>query len=335
MRFKLYHKGILLFILLFLSCKKDSKNTVQILCDIDATPYKLNLPSYFPQVPTYNQVQLTQAKVSLGKKLYYEPRISSFNQSCSSCHIQSQSFTSPMVNSLPHLNLIFNQNFLWAGGVQTGMLDAMHYEVNSFFGTNPNNINNSEYKPLFCKAFGSDEVTNNRIAECLMQFISTLVTGNSKFDKYLRGETMLSPSEFNGFNIFSTEKGDCFHCHGMPLFTDNSFRNIGLDSIFTAANWGLYENTHKNSDMGKYKVPTLINIALTAPYMHDGRYNTLDDVINFYDHGMKYSVTLDPLMMKNNKLQNGLQLSAQDKADLKAFLLSLTDSTFINNPAYR
>lgn len=336
MRLKLIHKGFLICTLLFsIACKKKDKNTEQAGCTIDATPYILNIPSYFPQIPPYNQVILTKSKVSLGKKLYYDSRLSGFGKSCSSCHIQSQSFSNTSVNSLPHLNLIFNKNFLWAGRVQTGLLDIMHYEVNEFFGTNPANINNEEYRDLFCKAYGTPEINNDRIAECLFQFVATLVTGNSKFDKYLRGEAILNSSEFNGFNIFFTEKGDCFHCHAFPLFTDNSFRNIGLDSIFNNANWGLYEYTHKNSDIGKYKVPTLINIALTPPYMHDGRFQTLEEVIEFYDHGIKYSSTLDPIMMKNNRLQNGLQLSPQEKADLKAFLLTLTDSAFINNPEYK
>ena len=129
-------------------------------------------------------------------------------------------------------------------------------------------------------------------------------------------------------------KGDCFHCHGSnnnPLWTDNKFHNNGLDQVFT--DLGLGAVTGDTNDNGKFKSPSIRNLAFTAPYMHDGRFTTLDEVINHYSEGLKQSNTIDPLMKKVN--QGGVQLSTQEKADLKAFLFSLTDYDFINNPAFK
>lgn len=327
---------ILVIVTFFFNCKKKNNNVFINECIIDTTSYYLNLPPFFPKIPSYNLLQLKKAKIELGKKLYYDSRISIFGKSCSSCHVQEQAFSNNSVNSQHHINLIFNKNFLWDGKIQTGILDVMEFEVNDFFKTNPDAISSDEeYKKMFCRAYGTYEITNEKIAECLAQFISTIVSGNSKFERYLRAEYTMTDEEYNGFNIFVTEKGDCFHCHTLPLMTDNSFRNIGLDSIFNSTNWGLFEHTKNYADIGKYKVPSLINVALTQPYMHDGRFQTLEEVINFYDHGIKYSSTLDPIMMKNNRLQVGLQLTEKEKSDLKAFLLTLTDSSLLNNSIYR
>jgi len=335
-KFLSLHIKLLICVLFFLSCKKEKDAVQSEICSIDTTSYNLKIPLFYPGVPYYNKMLLKKAKIELGKKLYYEPRISLFGKSCSSCHQQTQSFSNNSVNSQPHINLVFNKHFLWDGKIRTGLLDAMRFEVNVFFNTNPSTISNdNEYKQLFCRAYGTTEITNEKIAECLAQFISTIISGNSKFDRYLRGEYIMTDAEFNGLNIFTTEKGDCFHCHTLPLMTDNTFRNNGLDSVFNSSNWGLFAYTNNPYDIGKYKVPTLINIALTSPYMHDGRFQTLEEVINFYDHGIKYSQTLDPIMMKNNRLQMGLQLTEKEKNDLKAFLLTLTDSSLLNNSIHK
>lgn len=326
---------ILILGLLFSCKKKENDNPSSFYGEYDTTSYRLSLPYYYPQIPLQNRLDLKRAKVALGKKLFYDPALSNDGRSCSGCHIQQESFSSVAVNSLPHINLIFSTNFLWNGKLYgAGILNAMHFEVKDFFQTNPDNINNEEYKAAFYRAYGSTEINNDKIAECLAQFIATLVTGNSKFDRYLRGEVMLTPSELNGFNIFNSEKGDCFHCHGLPLFTDNSFHNIGLDSVFYGSNQGLFETTHYPNDLGKFKTPTLYNIALTPPYMHDGRFNTLDEVIEHYNSKVKSSPTLDPIMTKAGK-EDGLNLTPQEKADLKAFLLTLTDTSYINNPDFR
>jgi cytochrome c peroxidase len=137
----------------------------------------------------------------------------------------------------------------------------------------------------------------------------------------------------NGYLLFNTERGDCFHCHSTPLFTDNTFRNIGLDSVFTTVNSGRYKITHDPQDKGKFKVPTLRNIELSAPYMHDGRFKTLEEVVEHYNSGVKLSETIDPIMTKAGK-EYGLKLTVQEKTDLVNFLKTFTDYTFISNKAF-
>ena len=168
------------------------------------------------------------------------------------------------------------------------------------------------------------------VAKAIAQFERTFISSESDWDKYLRGEYMLSQSEAKGFEVFFTEKGDCFHCHGTILFTDNLFHNNGLDSVLT--NLGLGAITGNSNDNGKFKSPTLRNIEFTAPYMHDGRFNTLEEVIDFYSENVMFSPTVDPLMKKVN--QGGLHLTTSEKIDLIAFLKTLSDNDFINNPDY-
>jgi cytochrome c peroxidase len=161
-----------------------------------------------------------------------------------------------------------------------------------------------------------------------------MVSANSKFDQWLRGETSLTPSEMNGYVIFNTETGDCFHCHGTILFTTNLFYNNAKDSIFNDSTSlkDRYSITHDPQDIGAFRAPSLRNIELTGPYMHDGRFATLTDVINFYSEGLIWSPYVHPFMKKVN--DGGIQLTPTQKADLLAFLKTLTDQTFINNPDY-
>jgi cytochrome c peroxidase len=193
---------------------------------------------------------------------------------------------------------------------------------------------NSEYPPLFEAAFGSTPIDSVLVSKAIAQFERTLISANSKFDRYLMGNSNLTTQEINGFNIFMDEsKGDCFHCHGSennPLWTDNKFHNNGLDSSLT--DLGLGGVTGDPSDNGKFKSPSLRNLIFTAPYMHDGRFSTIDEVINHYSEGLQNSPTIDPLMKKVS--QGGVQLSPLEKSNLKAFLLTLTDEEFINNPDF-
>jgi len=211
--------------------------------------------------------------------------------------------------------------------------DIMAFEVNVFFNTDISKLNNNAlYPALFKKIYNVDVITSKQVAYALAQFIRTQSSTNSKFDKYLRYETMLTPSEMNGFVLYNTEKGDCFHCHSLGLFNDNAYHNNGNDSVFIGVNQGHYEVTGNTSDMGKFKTPSLRNVELTAPYMHDGRFATLEEVVEHYNSGVKHSSTLDPIFSKPNHLF-GLQLSDQEKTDLVVFLKTLTDTTFTNNPA--
>jgi cytochrome c peroxidase len=193
----------------------------------------------------------------------------------------------------------------------------------------------NDYPGLFEAAFGQINITKEMVTKAIAQFERTMISANSKFDNYLLGNITLTAQEQNGLNVFMDEsRGDCFHCHGSPnnpLWTDNIFHNNGLDAIMT--DLGLGAVTGDPADNGKFKSPSLRNLAFTAPFMHDGRFATLQEVINHYSEGLQNSPTIDPLMKKVN--QGGVGLTEQDKADLKAFLLSLSDPSFITNPNFQ
>jgi cytochrome c peroxidase len=239
-------------------------------------------------------------------------------------------FSSAKENSLPLINLVWNYTFLWNGEVEGTLENVMIFEVDKFFETDLDKLNaDKNYSKLFKKAFGVKEITLKEVGYALSQFVRTVISSNSKYDRYLRGEVSLTPEEDKGRILFFTEKGDCFHCHGTILLTDNSFHNNGLDTI---PELGRYEITNNVKDIGKFKSPTLRNIEYTAPYMHDGRYKTLAEVIDFYSDGVNWSPTIDPLMKKVH--QGGVHLTEEEKSDLLAFLKTFSDTTIINNPEF-
>jgi cytochrome c peroxidase len=190
----------------------------------------------------------------------------------------------------------------------------------------------TDYATLFTAAFGSPEITPEKIGLAIESFVLTLTSFNSKFDRALRGEEKLSTTEQRGFELFMTEYdprreqfgADCFHCHGGPLFQSQTFANNGLDEVFKDI--GRAKITGKDADKGKFATPSLRNIALTAPYMHDGRFATLEEVVDHYSTGMKRSATLDPNLAKHP--DGGVPLSARDKAALVVFMKTLTDEQF-------
>lgn len=293
---------------------------------------QLDYPSNFPQIELDPENPISQEGIALGRKLYYDPILSGTGISCSSCHFQENGFSNPLVNSMPHTNIAWNSYYLWKGSIDGNLEDAMMFEVEEFFGTDVTDLqSHATYPSEFKKVFGSETITSKNIAFALAQFIRTFISADSKVDKYLRGEIMLSSSELNGMDIFFTERGDCFHCHSEGLYTDNQFHNTGLDDVFDASNWGRYDVSGNSADIGKFKTPSLRNVDLTGPYMHDGRFATLEQVVEFYNSGVNQTSYADPIMTKPGK-EFGLQLNATDKADLVAFLKALTDDTFINNP---
>jgi cytochrome c peroxidase len=190
----------------------------------------------------------------------------------------------------------------------------------------------TNYPALFAAAFGSPEITPEKIALGLENYLLTLTSFDAKFDRVLRGEEKFTPKEQRGFQLFSTEYdprrgqfgADCFHCHGGPLFQSQGFANNGLDATFMDT--GREKVTGKAADAGKFAVPSLRNVALTAPYMHDGRFKTLEAVIEHYATGVKRSATLDPNLAKHP--DGGVPLTADDKRALVAFLKTLTDAQF-------
>ena len=323
-------------------------------------PYSLEIPVLFadkliaPIIPADNP--LTQEGVALGKKLFFDTILSGDEtQSCASCHDPKKSFTDQQRfsngvndnlgtrNAMPLFNLAWNfdERFAWDGKEFSLEKQALEPVTNPIeMHGNWENItkklqNNLEYKDLFLRAFGTSIIDSTLVTKAIAQFERTLISGNSKFDKYLRGEINLTPEEQNGFDVFMDEsKGDCFHCHGSdnnPIWSDNKFHNNGLDNVFV--HLGLGKITGDPKDNGKFKSPSIRNLAFTAPYMHDGRFATLEEVINHYSEGLKRSPTIDPLMKKVD--EGGVHLSTQDKSNLKAFLQTLSDYNFIKNPTFQ
>ena len=188
------------------------------------------------------------------------------------------------------------------------------------------------YKPMFTAAFGTDEVNIDRVSKAIAQFVRTIVANRFKFYKYVRREVDLTQQELRGYQLFFSEDADCFHCHsGSLLMTTNEYYNNAKDTVFEDPR-DRYAITGDLMNKGAYKAPSLINCEINGPYMHDGRFKSLDEVIDFYSHGLVYSDYVDPLM-KYVK-ENGVQMTSEQKADLKAFLLTLTDHELLNDPKY-
>ena len=353
------------------SCTKDSQEATSdkpapyVISIPKYFPTQLNIPADNP---------MTIEGVALGRMLFYDGRVSGRNQpdslmSCSTCHIQAHSFVCGIDNPefpgghpkgvtglltphfmLPMINLAWvNNGFLWNGSLSPAnpiqekrQLEDMTWIVI----TDPHEMAGdtsrssaliqsiSGYPEMFQKAFGRSTVTVKNMGRAIAQFVRTLISADSKFDRFLQGKAELNESERRGYNLFMTEMGgDCFHCHGgegNPLFTTNLFYNNGKDSVFTDP-YDRYSFTGSSMDIGAYVAPTLRNIAFTAPYMHDGRFKTLDEVIDFYSSGVVWSASISPLM--HHVATHGVQLTPSQKSDLKNFILTLTDSSFVGTAA--
>jgi cytochrome c peroxidase len=318
---------------------------------------------------------MTVEGITLGRYLFYDGRLSGRSgpdslMSCSTCHIQAHSFVCGIDNPvftggrphgltgiptdhfmLPMINLVWtNHGYLWNGMISEDnpraacrnledvvrIVIEMPQEIHGDTNRTKAMIQSIKgYPELFSKAFGSSIVTERNIARAIAQFVRTLISAGSKFDRFMEGSVQLSDSELKGYVLFMTEQGgDCFHCHGgegNPLFTTNLFYNNGKDSVFTDP-FDRFSITGNPSDIGAYKAPTLRNLAFTAPYMHDGRFRTIEAVIDFYSSGLVLSPSISPLM--HHIAAGGVRLTPSQKADLKAFLLTFTDSTFVTNPAF-
>ncbi len=325
-------RTLFLFILLALAaCTKNTDGPTDNWTYLPV-PYTLDYPDEFPIMSLQQTNPMTVQGVNLGRRLYYDPLLHPQGlHACATCHIQDVAFTSSG-EVLPHINLGWNSSFLWNGKIEGSMEDIMLFEVEDFFQSDMTRLEaDSLYPRLFYEAFGTRTITSTYTARALAQFFRTMISSNARYDKVFTPGSGEFPTEEeqNGYDIFFTEKGDCFHCHGGILFTDNGFHNNGLDT--QPSPLGRSQVTGNPNDLGKFKTPTLRNIALTGPYMHDGRYETLEEVIDFYSEGVKTSPTIDPLMKQAH--QGGIHLTAKEKSDLLAFLHTLTDTTFTHNPA--
>ncbi len=344
---------------LFAACV--SKEPVETPATYDPTPYTLKIGDFpTPDLPADNK--LSAAGVQLGRMLFYEKMLSKDgSQACADCHKQEDAFSdirrfSIGVEQLPGkrqamavMNLAWHNNGLFWDGRAPKVRDQALKPIQDPLEMNetlPNVVSklsaDKKYTDQFIRAFGDAVVTPDRVGLALEQFMLSMVSKDSKYDKYVRGQTTFTDAEkrgadlfFSEFDPFGSERGaECFHCHAGFNFTNDEFMNNGLDGDAAQTDEGRRNVTGFPSDKAKFKVPGLRNIARTPPYMHDGRFATLEEVIDHYNTGVHPSATLDELMQYNIQ-PGGLQLTAQDKADLIAFLHSLTDETFLNEPAFK
>lgn len=302
---------------------------------------------------------VTEEGVRLGRYLFYDPILSSDGQiSCASCHRQSQAFSDaprrysmgraglPTArNAMPLFNLAWYPAMFWDGHAASIEAQVLHpvrdpSEMNLPWDEAARRLQASAfYRPKFRAAFGNEVIDSLLVSKAIAQFMRTLISHDSKFDRVLAGAARLSPSEKAGFVLMNDQtKGDCLHCHSTDadaLGTLRTFSNNGLDRVSAVnefADMGLAKTTGDRRDAGRFKVPSLRNVAVTAPYMHDGRFATLKEVLRFYSDGVQLSPTIDPKM--GSAHQGGVHLSDQEQSDIISFLEALTDSTFISNPAY-
>ncbi|MGB3946966.1 MAG: cytochrome c peroxidase [Bacteroidia bacterium] len=334
---------VLLFIALaifFNACEYDPA----IVEELPANDIRFVVPQGWPY-PNYDfsSNTLTKEGFVLGRKLFYDTKLSKDNTiSCGSCHQQFAAFSHldhsvshgiyglfGTRNSPPLFNLNWHTNFMWDGGVN-------HIEVQPLAPiTNPVEMDEDintvvsklqadlTYPKMFKDAFGTDIITSQLMFKAMTQFMGMLVSSNSKYDLYSRGEATFTAQELSGFNLFQQK---CNTCHTAPLFTNFNYMNNGLDSVFTDVGRAMI--TLVPTDSGTFKVPSLRNIDLSRPYMHDGRFNTLNQVLEHYNSGIKHSSTL------SSELVGGIPLTNQQKEDIIAFLKTLTDYTFIEDTRF-
>ncbi len=343
-------KYISVVLLSFLfSCIEDELIVVESI--YNTTAYDLEVPAGFPNPNIPNLNPTTVEGVELGKKLFFDPILSGDNTlSCADCHFQESAFSDPMrfsvgiegvqgtFNASALVNLAWNTSHFWDGRSPTLENQALQpitsfVELHSLSWSDvTDKLNqNSIYKTLFEKAFNIKTIDSIHVTRAIAQFERTLISGNSKYDQFVNQTATLTGSKLRGLEIFNTEKEDCFHCHSYPLITSNDFHNNGIDTEEEMKN-GRLNVTNDIYDKGKFKSPTLRNIELSAPYMHDGRFSTLEEVIEHYNFGGHESYTIDPNM---KKVGIGLGLNSQEKTDLVNFLKTLTDENFINNTDFQ
>ena len=317
----------------------------------NATPYRFRLARFFPQPSLPADNPLTEQGVALGRRLFHDPALSvNGTQSCASCHQAGAAFTDAgrrfstgaeggtgTRNAMPLANLAWAGRFFWdgrAGSLREQVLQPVTNpsEMHESLTNVVQKLDRAGYAPAFAAAFGPAEITADRVARALEQFLLTLTAYDSKFDRVLGGQATFTAAEQRGYELFHNEYdprhgqygADCFHCHGGPLFSDFTFHNNGLDAEGAAKDTGRFLVTASRADLAKFKTPSLRNVALTAPYMHDGRFTTLEEAVAHYCTGVRPSATLDPNLAKHP--EGGVPLSAEDQHALVAFLRTLTDS---------
>ena len=305
------------------------------------------VPQNWPK-PKYDfqKNPLSENKVLLGRALFYDPLLSKDHIiSCASCHSPFSAFTHidhPLShgihdsigtrNSPALMNLAWQNLFMWDGAVNNLDMQALAplshpAEMGSSIQELVQKLNASKlYKQLFLAAYGDSVATGETTLKAISQFMLTLVSANSKYDRVKNGKESFSAQELNGYKLFQQ---NCATCHQEPLFTNNQFANNGLEMDSSLMDVGRMKVTLNKEDLLKFKIPTLRNIEYSYPYMHDGRFKKLSQVLNHYTNGLHQSKTLAP------ELTNGILLSSNEKVDIISFLLTLSDKEFIFNPKHQ
>ncbi|MGB2685959.1 MAG: cytochrome c peroxidase [Olleya sp.] len=316
-------------------------------------PLQLDLPSNFPDI-TYNldNNPITDAGFELGKRLFYEGKLSSNGAiACAFCHEQAFAFTHHghnlshgvnggigLRNAQPIQNLAYQTSFMWDGA-------ASHLDLQPILpitselemGETLSNVivklqQDSYYQEQFAKAFDGGEVNTENMLKALSQFMLMMISSNSKYDKYVRQEdnVTLTTTELDGLNTFQNK---CSSCHASDLFTDQTFRNNGLPINPQLNDKGRFNILENPDDLYKFKVPSLRNVEVSYPYMHDGRFSTLEVVLDFYDSGIVDNGNVDASLQKTDGTY-GISLSAYEKESLIAFLKTLTDNQFLEDERF-
>lgn len=346
--------GIAGLVLLF-ACRKDTE-------PFDTATSGSGPTAYYPQFPIWVDTTVgpihaapenpsTVEGIALGRRLFHDVLLSDdYSQSCATCHVQANGFSDPRAlsigtngaaghrNAMAIINPGWDERFFWDGRRNSLERQAHDPVVNPIEMRNTWPVvvsrlqGHPEYPALFKAAFGDENVDSNRVVNAIAQFERTLISFNSRFDRfqYMGDSTALNEQEARGLDIFMRE-GHCVDCHREPLLSDHGLRNNGLE--WPAVDSGFGALTGNPSHIGSFKVPTLRNIAQTAPYMHDSRFATLEEVVNFYAHDVQVNSPnldghMDPWRFGN------VNLTPENEADLVAFLHALSDVDFLTNTAF-
>ena len=324
--------GFIIAIVLLVACKKP---VIEEVSDDELEMIAFRHPAGFPStVYPLGEKPINADQFKLGRELFYSTVLSSDHTvSCATCHAQTHSFADHNIalsagvggalgvrNAPPVFNMAWQPYFMWDGGVNHLEMFSVApitnpVEMNETMANVIQKLNTSDYWRIrFKSVFGQNEVTDQQLFIALTQYMLMIVSDRSQYDRVMKGEAVFTAEQQAGYNLFLQK---CAACHTEPLLTDYSFRNNGLDLI--SADDGRFLITQNHSDKGTFKVPSLRNVLLTYPYMHDGRFFTIDQVLEHYNSGIQLHENLDPL------LQNGIPLSPDEKKHLKRFLETLND----------
>jgi len=352
------------FSLVLESCKPDEPITPE---PSGPSAYPLEIPGNWPKPNILPENPLTVEGVALGRKLFYDKMLSSNGtQACVDCHHQSNGFTDlgkkvstgafgdiGTKNSMPLHNLNWSSGYFWNGRQPTlesliqepiEAHNEMHLKIDEAVikvKADPN------YPALFNAAFPNQGVSELTLRYAMAQFLRTIISANTAWDKifsqnFRNPEKLMNPAQARGYLAFIDEnKGDCFHCHSpiSPFLSNSNEREFANNGLDINPDTGYFKVTGNINDLGKFKTPSLRNLVFSAPYMHDGRFATLDEVLEHYNSGFKNSPNVDPVILTkhgdpNNNYKPIPRLTQQDKDDIIAFLMLITDSTLVTNPAF-